>query len=94
MRDMKTTGLRALMLLAAIGGTSSSAFAATVLNSDKTVQTLVVTEGASKQQVTLQPGETVTICPNGCFVTFPNGDRTALSGSEAVTILNGGGTHK
>ncbi|MCF7672534.1 hypothetical protein KQ944_12915 [Bacillus subtilis] len=94
MVNIKKTGFGSLVMVATILAGSVSALAASVLNSDSTAQTLVVTEGSSKQQVTVQPGEKVTICPSGCFVTFPNGDREALTGNEAITILNGGGTHK
>lgn len=92
--NLKKTGFGSLVVIAGLVGGSAGAFAASVLNSDSTAQTLVVTEGSSKQQVTVQPGEKVTLCPSGCFITFPNGDREALTGNEAITILNGGGTHK
>ncbi len=94
MVNVKKTGFGSIVLIAALLAGAGSSLAASVLNSDSTAQTLVVTEGSSKQQVTVQPGEKVTICPSGCFITFPNGDREALTGSEAITILNGGGTHK
>lgn len=94
MLNVKKTGFGSIVLIAGLLAGAGSSLAASVLNSDNTAQTLVVTEGSSKQQVTIQPGEKVTICPSGCFITFPNGDREALSGNEAITILNGGGTHK
>lgn len=94
MVNLKKTGFGSLVVIAGIIAGSVGAFAASILNSDSTAQTLVVTEGSTKQQVTVQPGEKVTLCPSGCFVTFPNGDREALTGNEAITILNGGGTHK
>lgn len=94
MVNLKKTGLSSLVMIATVLAGSAGALAASVLNSDSAAQTLVVTEGSSKQQITVQPGEKITICTGGCFVTFPNGDREALTGSEAITILNGGGTHK
>lgn len=94
MVKLKNTGISSLIIAAAMMAGPAAAVAASVLNSDSTAQILVVTEGSSKQQVTIPPGEKVTICPSGCFVTFPNGDRAALTGNEAITILNGGGTHK
>lgn len=71
------------------GALIAYAAAATVTNSDGSAQTIVVTEGASKQELVIAPGDTVSFCPSGCFVTMPNGDREALSGSEAVTISGG-----
>ncbi|MGU3577235.1 hypothetical protein ACLBWZ_17125 [Brucellaceae bacterium C25G] len=62
------------------------ATAATVTNSDSAAQTIIVTEGASKQELVVAPGDTVSFCPSGCFVTMPNGDREALNGGEALTI--------
>lgn len=93
MVSIKTNGFGSLVAIAALLAGTASAFSASVLNSDNTAQTIVVTEGSSKQQITVEPGEKVTICPSGCFVTFPNGDRAALTGNEAITILNGGGKH-
>lgn len=92
--NLRKNSFAGLVVIASVLAGSTGAFAASVLNSDSSAQTLVVTEGSSKQQVTVQPGEKITICPSGCFVTFPNGDREALTGSEAITILNGGGTYK
>lgn len=94
MVTMKKTGFGSLVMIAGLIAGSAGAMAASVLNSDSTAQTLVVTEGSTKQQVTVQPGEKVSICPGGCYITFPNGDREALTGNEAITILNGSGTHK
>ena len=62
------------------------AVAATVTNSDETEHTLVVSEGGSQSEVTIGPGETVEICPQGCFVTMPNGDREVLEGGETLHI--------
>ncbi|TGS16951.1 hypothetical protein EN852_007025 [Mesorhizobium sp. M2E.F.Ca.ET.209.01.1.1] len=70
----------------ALGG---SAFAASAINRDAQTRTLVVTEGGAKSELTLGAGETVEFCPNGCFVTLPNGDLEALTGSETVEISGG-----
>lgn len=29
------------------------------------------------------------ICPGGCFVTAPSGDRVGLQGDETIEIVNG-----
>ena len=73
------------MLLAASG----AAFAASAVNKDAETRTLVVTEGGSKSELALAAGETVEFCPSGCFVTLPNGDLEALTGSETVEISGG-----
>jgi hypothetical protein len=70
----------------ALGG---SAFAASAVNKDAETRTLIVTEGGGKTELALAAGETVEFCPNGCFVTLPNGDLEALTGSETVEISGG-----
>ncbi len=72
----------------------SSAYAAKISNDDSAPQTVVVTEGASKREMIVAPGETVDFCPSGCFVTFPNGDREALTGDENLSISGGKATVK
>lgn len=62
------------------------ALAATVTNSDDTTHTLVISEGGNQSSVTIAPGETIEVCPSGCFVTMPNGDREVLTGSEKLYI--------
>lgn len=78
-----------VMTVALSGAGIALAAAATVTNGDGSAQTIVVTEGASKQELVIAPGETVSFCPSGCFVTMPNGDREALNGGEAVIISGG-----
>ena len=63
--------------------------AASAVNKDAETRTLIVTEGGSKTELALAAGETVEFCPNGCFVTLPNGDLEALTGSETVEISGG-----
>lgn len=76
-------------VLIALFAMSSVASAASVINRDADAQTLMVTEGADKAELTVGPGETVEFCDGGCFVTMPNGDRQALTGSETVEISGG-----
>ena len=73
---------------------TSVASAASVINRDAEAQTLMVTEGADKAELTVGPGETLEFCEGGCFVTMPNGDRQALTGSETVVISGGAATIK
>ena len=78
--------LIAVAALMAVGGT---AYAASAVNKDSQTRTLIVTEGGSKTELSLAAGETVEFCSKGCFVTMPNGDLEALTGSETVEISGG-----
>ena len=80
---------KALVVYAALFATCGSAFAASAVNMDAETQTLIVTEGGSKSELPVAGGETVDFCPSGCFVTLPNGDLEALTGSETVEISGG-----
>lgn len=73
---------------------TGSAMAASAVNRDSEPHTLVVTEGGSKSELALAGGETVEFCNSGCFVTLPNGDRQALTGSETIEISGGVATIK
>lgn len=79
----------AFVLMLAVTGVAN---AASVINKDAEPQTIVVTEGSDKAELTVGPGETQEFCSAGCFVTMPNGDRVALTGSETVEISGGAGT--
>lgn len=81
----------AAVAMIAAGGT---AYGASAVNLDSEARTLIVTEGGSKSELTLAGGETVEFCAGGCFVTMPNGDREALTGSETVEISGGVGRIK
>ena len=77
---------KALIALFMVGVAGSPAFAATLTNADDKTHTIVVSEGGSQTEMSIGPGETIEICPSGCFVTMPNGDRQALTGSETLQI--------
>jgi hypothetical protein len=68
---------------------AAAANAATVTNNDGASIMIVVTEGGQQTEVGVGPGETVTFCNGGCFVTMPNGDRETLAGGETVEISGG-----
>jgi len=80
---------KSLVAAVALVATIGSANAASAVNKDAETRTLIVTEGGSKSDLALAAGETVEFCPNGCFVTLPNGDLEALTGSETVEISGG-----
>lgn len=77
--------IAAMAFLAASG----SSHAASAVNLDSEPRTLIVTEGGSKAELALGGGETVEFCPAGCFVTMPNGDLEALTGTETIEISGG-----
>ena len=81
------------MLLVSAGMTAP-AMAASVTNKDADTQVLVIVEGGSRMEIAVEPGATQTICPAGCFVTLPNGDRIALNGGEEVEIEGGAASVK
>ena len=82
---MKLIAAAILALSASISG----AGAATIINTDGQAYSLQVTEGGEQNEIGIQSGETISVCPAGCFVTMPNGDRETLSGSETVEIVGG-----
>lgn len=77
------------LALAGLLATSGAGIAASAVNLDTEPRTLIVTESGGRSELTIAAGETVEFCSNGCFVTMPNGDREALTGSEIVEISGG-----
>lgn len=65
------------------------AWSATVTNRDGEAAVLVVVEGESRMEVAISAGGTESICPSGCFITTPSGDRIGLQGDETIEIVNG-----
>jgi hypothetical protein len=80
---------KSLVVAVALLAAGGSAFAASAVNKDAETRTLIVTEGGRKTELALAGGETAEFCPKGCFVTLPNGDLEALTGSETVEISGG-----
>ncbi|ESZ72286.1 hypothetical protein X727_08075 [Mesorhizobium sp. L103C119B0] len=80
---------RSLVAAIAVLAVGGSALAARVVNKDSQIRTLIVTQGSGKTKLALHAGEIVEFCPNGCYVTWPNGDLEALTGSESIEISGG-----
>jgi len=78
----------ALVATASLAGTLP-ALAADITNGDKKAVVIDVVENGNRTKLPLSPGATESICPSGCFITAPNGDRIGLSGAEAVEISGG-----
>lgn len=70
-------------------GAASGAWAASVTNSGTASIVLQVVEDGDRSEVAIDAGASETICPSGCFVTLPNGDRLGLEGGETVEIKDG-----
>ncbi|MBB3590366.1 putative porin [Rhizobium sp. BK529] len=74
-----------LLLLSA----APSALAASVTNKDGAPVVLTVTEGGNRVEVVVDAGASEPVCPSGCFMTTPDGDRIGLSGDETIEIVKG-----
>ena len=85
---------KVFLVIAGLVAMSGAGNAASAINLDSEPRTLIVTEGSSKSELALAGGETVEFCQAGCFVTMPNGDREALTGSETIEISGGVGRIK
>lgn len=86
--------MKKLVLTVAVVCLSLPAVAASVTNKDDVARTLIITEDGNKSELVLDPGETQPFCADGCFVTMPNGDREALTGSESIEISGGRAEYK
>lgn len=65
------------------------ALGAEITNKDSEAAVLVIVEGENRMEVAIGAGSTEALCPNGCFITTPSGDRIGLEGTENVDIVNG-----
>ncbi|WP_115669223.1 hypothetical protein [Ciceribacter selenitireducens] len=75
-------------------GAANGAWAASVTNGGTAAIVLQVVEDGNRSEVAIDAGASETICPSGCFVTLPNGDRLGLEGGETVEIKDGSATVK
>ena len=73
-------------------GAASCASAASVTNAGTASVVLQVVEDGNRSEVAIDAGASETICPSGCFVTLPNGDRIGLEGGETIEIKDGSAT--
>lgn len=81
--------IRSVVAAIALLAVGNTAFGASAVNLDQEPRTLIVTEGGTKSELALAAGETAEFCTGGCFVTLPNGDREALTGTETIEISGG-----
>ncbi|MCM2472101.1 hypothetical protein HGO38_01245 [Rhizobium sp. CG5] len=80
---------RLVLALLVAAATASGALAASITNAGEATVTLTIVEDGTKTNVAIDAGATEAMCPKGCFVTLPNGDRIGLVGNESVEIKNG-----
>lgn len=81
--------LATVVIALALNTIVDDADAATIINADGTTYMLMLTEGGQQTEVGIGAGESKQVCADGCFLTFPNGDREALSGTETIEIKDG-----
>lgn len=75
-------------------GVAAPALAASITNKDSDSVVVTIVENGNRTELPLGAGETESVCPSGCFVTLPNGDRVALNGDETVEISGGSASVK
>ena len=63
---------------------STAADAATLTNRGDAAIVVIVTEDGQRSEIQVQAAQTLQFCLSGCFATFPNGERHALTGTETV----------
>ena len=86
--------IKLLAVTAVLVSVAGGAFAASVFNTGSSPVVLTVVEDGNRTEVAIDAGASETICPSGCFLTLPNGDRIGLEGGETVEIKDGAATVK
>ncbi len=86
MRGLKT----ALCLPVAVIFLAAPAFAVSITNQDGESRQITITENGARSEADIASNETVQVCEQGCFITFPDGTLTAYKGDESIVIRNGG----
>lgn len=86
--------IKVLAVTAVLFGATGAAFAASVSNTGSSPVVLTIVEDGNRSEVAIDAGASETICPSGCFLTLPNGDRIGLEGGETVEIKDGSATVK
>ncbi len=86
--------IKLLAVTAVLVSVAGGAIAASVSNTGSSPVVLTVVEDGNRTEVAIDAGASETICPSGCFLTLPNGDRIGLEGGETVEIKDGAATVK
>ncbi len=69
---------------------ATPAFAVSITNQDGESRQITITENGARSEADIASNETVNVCEQGCFITFPDGTLTAYQGTESIVIRNGG----
>ncbi|MBZ0217856.1 MAG: hypothetical protein K8F25_14960 [Fimbriimonadaceae bacterium] len=69
---------------------AAPAFAMSITNKDDESRLVVITENGTRSERDVASNETVQLCEQGCFITFPDGTLTAYQGDEKIAIRRGG----
>ncbi len=87
--------MKAILLAGVIAaGMAGVAQSASITNKDAQAYSLLMTESGVRSELAIGAGASVSACNAGCFITMPNGDHEALSGTETIEIVNGKATFK
>lgn len=89
MTAMRTVLITGVLSVGLAMSSAEGAAAASITNSGSSSLTLIVVEDGNRMDLFLDAGSTEPLCPAGCFVTLPNGDRLGLQGGESVDIRDG-----
>ncbi|WP_332066240.1 hypothetical protein [Bartonella sp. CB189] len=64
-------------------------YAATIKNADLKTQSLIIAEGSTRSNISLNTNQVMTVCIKGCFITFPNKDHFAIKAADSIEINDG-----
>lgn len=76
--------------LVGVASMAGSASAMSITNQDGEERRIAITENGVRSERDISAGQTVQMCEQGCFITFPDGTLTAYQGDEKIVIRNGG----
>ena len=69
---------------------ATPASAMSITNKDDENRLIVITESGTRSERNIASNESVQLCEQGCFITFPDGTLTAYQGDEKIAIRRGG----
>jgi hypothetical protein len=79
-----------LCLSVVVALVASPAWSISITNQDGEVRRITITMNGERSEQDISVNETVELCEQGCFITFPDGTLTAYQGDEKIGIRNGG----
>lgn len=91
MIGLKTKSVAAAAVLSAL--MIGQAHAMTLINRDAVDYELQIEEGGDEavtRSVTIEAGEMLELCEDGCTIELGNGERESFEGTETVELRDGG----